>query len=72
MSSMTLTLDTTSMVGWPNGEPQLWNTDDWVDASEDGRPWRYIFCSDEIPNFCRLLLETSLGDGIWTDRLPCK
>lgn len=33
-----------------------------MDASEDGRPWRYIFCSDEIPNFCRLLLEMSLGD----------
>ena len=65
MNTMTLTLDPTSMAGWPNVRPQrFWETGDLVDASEDGRPWCYIFCSDEISNFCRLLLELemSLGD----------
>ena len=61
---MTLTLDPTSMIDRPIGGPQLWNT------SEDERPWRYIFCSDEIPNFCRLLLEMSLNyDTILRDTI---
>ena len=58
---MTITLDPASLGGWPQGGPQFYDTDGWLDASEDGRPWRYIFRSEELPNFCRLLLKISMS-----------
>ncbi len=53
-TSMTLTLDPASLGGWPQGGSRY--------ISEDRRPWNYIFCSDELPEFCRLLLEVSRND----------
>ena len=51
--SMTITLDPTTYNDWP--------TCQYV-HSEDHRPWRYIFCNDELPTFCRLLLKLSKSD----------
>ena len=36
--------------------------DAFRDCSEDAEHWSYIFCSDELPHFCRLLLEMSIDD----------
>ena len=52
---MTLTLDLPSSSGWPQSRP--WYGTDVKDAPEDGRPWTYIFCVDELPEFCGLLLK---------------
>ncbi|CAD6594353.1 MAG: hypothetical protein ASARMPREDX12_008700 [Alectoria sarmentosa] len=60
--SMTLILDPAALGGWPQGGPRYRGPDRWLDPSEDGRPWRYIFCSDELPEFCRLLLKMSMDD----------
>ena len=59
---MTITLDPASLGGWPQGGSRFCHTGGWLDAAEDGRPWSYIFCSAELPNFCRLLLEISMED----------
>lgn len=59
---MTLTLDPATLSGWPQGKTGCYEHGDWLDISEDGRPWSYIFCSDELPKFCRLLFETSVND----------
>ena len=52
---MTLTLDPPSLSGWPQGVS--WSYPDGEDPPKDGRPWTYIFCSEELPEFCRLLLD---------------
>ena len=53
--SLTVTLDPPNWSGWP--QYGFWCTDDQrEDAPEDGRPWNYILCSDELPKFCRLML----------------
>lgn len=62
--SMTLTLDLApaqfDSVEWevigPEDSPRS-------EDSNDTRPYRYIFCVDELPTFCRLLLELST----WSD-----
>ena len=59
---MTLTLDLASLGGWPQRGSWYWDTNGWMDASEDAEPWNYIFCSDELPEFCRLLLKISRYD----------
>lgn len=59
---MTLTLDPAALGGWPQGGLVFCETGSWENASEDGRPWSYIFCSDELPNFCRLLLKMSIDE----------
>ena len=57
---MTLTLDPPEECGWPPEHWfQSWSRTGATDIEvppEDGRPWNYIFCSDELPEFCRLLL----------------
>ena len=53
-SSMSLTLDPPRLDGWPQmGWPDESDEDD---APEDEEPWAYMFCSDELPEFCRILL----------------
>ena len=65
--SMTLILDPVTMGHWPP-RPPSYGTEETVDASEDRRPWKYIFCSDELPTFCRLLLRLSQDyDGLLRD-----
>lgn len=59
---MTVTLDPAMFNGWPKFQPWKCEKDEWEDAPEDGRPWKYIFCSNELPDFCRLLLEISMRD----------
>lgn len=46
-----------------NRRPDAWRTIDGrvQETAEDDRAWKYIFCSDELPEFCRLLLEET-GD----------
>ena len=56
---MTLTLDPADLAGWPQVDPVFCETGGRVDASEDGRPWTYFFCSEELPEFCRLLFSMS-------------
>ena len=60
---MTLTLDPPTLSGWPQERPWGCTDDQWEDAPEDGRPWSYIFCSDELPEFCRLMLQMHRNDG---------
>lgn len=52
---MTITLDPIPLAGWPvyheTRSPRRNSS-----ASDDGQPWRYIFCSEELPEFSRLLL----------------
>lgn len=57
--SMMLTLDPVDFNGWPYRRPTLCETAGGADAAEDQRPWKYIFCSDELPTFCRLLLKST-------------
>ncbi len=65
--SMTLILDPVIMGHWPHW-PLSYETEETVDASEDRRPWKYIFCSDELPTFCRLLSRLSQDyDGLLRD-----
>ena len=45
--SMTLTLD------FPTSENRICRR---ICPPEDGKPWKYIFCSSQIPEFCRLFL----------------
>ena len=60
--SMTVTLDLPNLDGWPEDRSYRHEEADWKAISEDGRPWRYIFCSEELPEFCRLLLKLSKDD----------
>ena len=60
---MKLTLDSPTFSGWPQERPWPYTNDQWEDAPEDGRPWSYIFCSDELPEFCRLTLEMHKQTG---------
>ena len=57
---MTLTLDPPNLKGWPGYGS--WSYTDVEDPPEDGRPWNYIFCSDELPEFCRRLLSIYQDD----------
>ena len=57
---MTLTLDPAALSAWPICQPPFVGTDDALDSSEDRRPWMYVFTSDELPTFCRLLLKMSV------------
>ena len=50
-ASMTISLDPTRWADWESG--------DSVDVTEDGGPWSYVFCSDELPEFCRLVSSIS-------------
>ena len=59
--SLSLTLDPATFSCWPPTRSRLCGPDDW-DEAEDGRPWTYIFCSEELPEFCRLLLKLSRND----------
>ena len=54
---MTLTLDPPALTGWPEDRSWWRSIDKWEEAPEDGRPWNYIFCRDELPEFCRLLVK---------------
>ena len=66
---MTLTLNPTSLGGLPESrsihqqttDPTAISDDD--DISEDDRAEKWIFCSDELPTFCRLVLNTRTIDG---------
>ena len=58
--SMTLTLDPPDSSGWPRNGSR-WSTD-VEDPPEDGRPWTYVFCSDDLPEFCRILLDMHRND----------
>lgn len=49
---MTLTLDPADFGVWPYH----------MRASKHDRPWNYIFCSDELPTFCRILLELAIAN----------
>ena len=49
--TMTITLDPGESAAWP-----CWSCCQSSD-SEDARPWKYIFCVDEMPTFCMLLLK---------------
>ena len=53
---MTLTLDFPAPVHLPK---DILDHDklEIIHAPEDGNPWNYIFCSSQLPEFCRLLLE---------------
>ena len=53
---MTLTLDFSNSVDLPK---YIFDNDkhEFIDAPEAGNPWNYIFCSSQLPEFCRLLLE---------------
>ena len=51
---MTLTLDPPDLCDWPRARP--FYSEHVEDPPKDGRPWTYIFCSDELPKFCRFLL----------------
>ena len=64
---MTLTLDSPTLSGWPQERPWGCTDDQWEDAPEDGRPWSYIFCSDELPEFCRLMLEIHRSASLLKD-----
>ena len=57
--SMTIILDPVEMKGWPYDD--LWSGD----AHEDGPPWKYIFSSDELPTFCRLLFGRAQWDNVF-------
>lgn len=54
---MSLILDPPEFSGWPDS----WEDVDgcWQKTPEDRRAWKYIFCRDELPEFCRLLLQES-------------
>lgn len=57
---MTLTLDPLTLRGWPQRRPWWfwwWTDDQWENAPEDDPLWNFIFCSDELPEFCRLMLD---------------
>ena len=52
---MTLTLDFPTPVTFFDRRKY-----EWISAPEDGKPWNYIFCSSQLPEFCRLLLESKV------------
>ena len=57
---MTVRLDPGTLSGWPNVkslEYGHWTYGPMEDVPEDGQPWDYIFCCEELPEFCRILLE---------------
>ncbi len=57
---MTVRLDPATLSGWPKVkslEYGYWKYDQMEDVPEDGQPWDYIFCCEELPEFCRILLE---------------
>ena len=58
---MTITLDPPDLRGW-QGDGPWGSSGQREDAPEDGRPWNYIFCSDELPEFCRLMLYVYSND----------
>lgn len=51
---MSLVLDSPETSGWP----ESWEYIDGqlLETAEDKPVWKYIFCSDELPELCRLLL----------------
>ena len=57
---MTLTLDFPEPVN-PRKDC-FWDDDNCVmiHAPEDGKPWSFIFCSSQLPEFCRLLLKNGV------------
>ena len=59
---MTLTLDPPCESDWPSWSLRGYGVE-WEDIPEGGLPWTYIFCSDELPQFCRLLLEVFTHRG---------
>ena len=54
--SMTLTLDSSELSAWQRYRGLGHRDDGDKDASDSGRPSNYIFCYDELPEFCRILL----------------
>ena len=60
--SLSLTLDPATLSGWPRARSRGYGDEQPEIISEDGRPWRYIFCSNELPEFCRILLRMSRAD----------
>lgn len=61
--SMTLSLDPVALSGWPPCRSWFYEPIDDVEASESGKPWRYIFSREELPTFCRLLLKLYKNDA---------
>ena len=59
---MSLTLDPATLRGWPQATPRWYGDEQPENTSEDRRPWRYIFCSNELPEFCRILVRMSRAD----------
>ena len=43
--------------GWPPRRFHYYEAIDATDTSEDGRPWNYIFNSNELPTFCEILMQ---------------
>ena len=57
---MTVRLDPATISGWPKVkslEYGHWTYGPMEDVPEDGQPWDYIFCCEELHEFCRILLE---------------
>ena len=70
--SMTLTLNPLDLDGRPGFRSTHHQTTDLIDSSEDDRPGKYIFCSDELPTFCRLVLNMGTIDGrLFQDTALC-
>lgn len=59
---MTLTLDFPTSVGLPEDSFFDYNNCERIYAPEDGKPWNYIFCSSQLPEFCRILLGKNVED----------
>ena len=59
---MTLTLNFPTSFDLPKNNYANWDDDKcrMIYAPEDRNPWNYIFCSSQLPEFCRILLENNV------------
>ena len=67
--SMTLTVDSENGENLSLNGPWYYRAASDVDASKDGQPWKYVFSSDELPTFCRLLLKLSKFRGLLLQKM---
>lgn len=58
---MTLTIDSENLENLPHDGPWYYGAPSYASASKHERPWKYVFSSEELPTFCRLMLQ--LGDS---------
>ena len=58
---MTLTLDFPGSVDLPKDSLFDETSSDYICEPEDGKPWNYIICSSQLPEFCRLLFWKNRG-----------